>query len=1620
MLNVTHQLNGTNELKEAKDIVRATCGSLLQILPDETVSVVHHSLTEFLRGSTRALTQGKLAEQDYLLKYGPTHAQLAFACLSYLNSGCLDNYKVDKTKLRQDFWKFRRLEQGLSCDVDGVSPLHVAAYLGLADYIRELLQRPGANANIINENDENPLYWAAYKGHHKAVKLLLQYGADPNRYSGTGLTPLHEAARRNHPEAAQALLTSGADPLIPRTDPQAARYHYAPRRSAGRTPLQYACMNGHDKVVAIFLPFLKEIRTVYRALHWGAESGQAKVVACILTHSGVDVNSLELHNTALFYACTVVSPQTIEVLLGDGANPNVMTQTFYHRHIEMDGIKVLEQYQPDSKREPTALHILCDSVAKTNRPNLDDARQCFELVRKAGVDLEQRDSDGKTALHRLLLGYSPRASETVCVMLRLLLDAGADANAESDDGSTPLHGNPTSREAIRLLIEEGGADINKRRSSDGKTPILCLLSSQSPETSLEFLRFRPDCNAVDNDGNSALHVALSWRMTNRDLIVALRVLGADINKKNHKGQTPLHIAGEQEGLFRMLVEYGADLEAQDNKGYTALFQIISTDIIHRERSRDPNAVLKAAVELGAKTDCRDYKGRTLLHEAVHCDFNDRLRYFLDLGLSPYVQDGAGNSLWHEAIFAQSYSNKQHTTNQQHDNNLKIPDIYNTLTDAGVDSDQPTYQGRTPLHVACSIAVDSFLNPNEKLPLDYLLSVSKNMSPADCDGVTPLHIAATISEYYVAALLRARAHAAAVTLEGLTPLHLAARACQSNIVNLLLKEYERDVYSDTSTYSTLVNYLDNSGRTALHYACRSGRPEVVASLLASGANVNIRAKDGVTPLQECTKFESEQEVWRGCNSVTDGYHRLHAAGLKLNDESRPYLYWTDTMPQDTEKLPAEHISSRIEEILEMIVTHSLDFNATDAFGRNQLQEAISSIQNPSMNYTIGCFLSLVKRLDPKLYESDIKSLLRLRKQIEDKTITQKPDSICTLHLHCRESEFEKSLALRDYTRIEDLHQRGEDFTQPSRTNGSQWHSLVCGPYGRLFEKLCTNEIVEKSEDEEWCKNWQKAVERGSRFNSRDISPLLIAACNSSIPNMDVVKVLVEVFNASINAQICMASWDQRNGQITKGESALHILARGRHWWQVHQALPYLISHGANIELKDDNGRTPLHISLEMEIGNTRRISCFQEEAARILVSAGANIHAINNLGRSCQTIAVTSNSIKMIEILLPPESTLNISALFIAIEECNDQLKFNKNVWNSKPPLTSGAYINQSGGGGMPSPHDAHYENSTIIHDLLESSKFIQDMTDWESLNLEHRDGKGRTLLLAACRNRLVADNTAAFRLIEQGADLSARDTEGKNVLHHIFESHVPSEIYRRTELIKLLLSKRPELVYEEDMNGNAPINCVQPGFCYSPVGFFQPELCSDIVDILLDTGSDPLHPGADGNFPMHLLGNRPKHALFQRFLNMGVPINIRNTKNGNTSLYNWFLSEPSNLDRNGFSLQSSNSGIHHTIFSAALSQKPLEGTKLEDFENEQLEFYENAGGDFLVRNNAGETLLHALASASFQSSHSGRTKDDILISRFEFLVAKGLDPLAEDGRQRTALDIAVACGNNSLLDNFRS
>lgn len=76
------RMKGTDDLKEGKVLVKASCGRLLEMLEDETVSVIHHSFTEFLHDETR----GSSSSAVPVLDAKSAHAMLVELSLQYLDA----------------------------------------------------------------------------------------------------------------------------------------------------------------------------------------------------------------------------------------------------------------------------------------------------------------------------------------------------------------------------------------------------------------------------------------------------------------------------------------------------------------------------------------------------------------------------------------------------------------------------------------------------------------------------------------------------------------------------------------------------------------------------------------------------------------------------------------------------------------------------------------------------------------------------------------------------------------------------------------------------------------------------------------------------------------------------------------------------------------------------------------------------------------------------------------------------------------------------------------------------------------------------------------------------------------------------------------------------------------------------------------------------------------------------------------------------------------------------------------------------------------------------------------------------------------------------------------------
>lgn len=207
--------------------------------------------------------------------------------------------------------------------------------------------------------------------------------------------------------------------------------------------------------------------------------------------------------------------------------------------------------------------------------------------------------------------------------LRALLDAGASKNDQNDFNMALLNaaraGNLAS---VKELIDAGAdpnADFSKsvdERNAAGMTltrvggagsVLIGAASSGNPEVVREILRFHPDLEARDGEGNTAVIAASedegdASEKSRAECIRLLVEAGANVNAKNNRGNTALHetfLTAVEEELLKL----GADVNARNNDGETPIFTTV-----------DDSAVA-LYIQHGANLAIRNNKGQTAIESA---------------------------------------------------------------------------------------------------------------------------------------------------------------------------------------------------------------------------------------------------------------------------------------------------------------------------------------------------------------------------------------------------------------------------------------------------------------------------------------------------------------------------------------------------------------------------------------------------------------------------------------------------------------------------------------------------------------------------------------------------------------------------------------------------------------------------------------------------------------------------------------------------------------------------------------------------------------------------------------------------------------------------------------------
>jgi uncharacterized protein len=382
--------------------------------------------------------------------------------------------------------------------------------------------------------------------------LLVRSRANVNATNRYGVSPLFLASTNGNANLVKLLLDGGANANA--------------SLPGGETVLMTASRVGNLEAVKALLARGANANAHERreqtALMWAAAEGHAPVVRALIEAGAAMNATLASGFTPMFFAVREGHIDVARALIEAGVNVN---QTLQARKA------VVDRYDPVGKGTGTSPLLMAVENGH------------FELAMAlvaAGADPNDQRS-GFTPLHAITWVRKPDASDggdpppigsgrlTSLQFVRALVDRGANVNARLDKGA------PRPPESSTLL------------GTEGATPFLMAADRADIPLMRELLKLGADPALPNADGSTPLMAAaglgtanpLEEAGTESEALEAVKLLldlGADINAVDNNGHTAMHGAayGNFPTVVQLLADRGADANVwkqPDKEGRTPLY-----------------------------------------------------------------------------------------------------------------------------------------------------------------------------------------------------------------------------------------------------------------------------------------------------------------------------------------------------------------------------------------------------------------------------------------------------------------------------------------------------------------------------------------------------------------------------------------------------------------------------------------------------------------------------------------------------------------------------------------------------------------------------------------------------------------------------------------------------------------------------------------------------------------------------------------------------------------------------------------------------------------------------------------------------------------------------------------
>jgi ankyrin repeat protein len=516
-----------------------------------------------------------------------------------------------------------------------------------------------------------PLHWSVWNTNYQVAKILITAGADVNARDRDQETPLHwlEAVRGIETvEVARSLLEHGAFINAVNLKNQAP-LHYAVEnvdRSDQARPLISFLLEHGAFINAVDL---NKKTPLHLAIANIKQDDQARPLISLLLEKGADANAIETNgNTPLLLAMTRRLWGTILLLLEHGAGVDAKGpdgKSVLHLAAEWGRIELVEwwiEHGVETKSSElsgvTAVELAAinghEKIVQllTNQDNIqaDDQARYLQFAR-----LHTAVKNDTCALVPSLL-MDITFDSTCCILLRrklleqviangnlalleLVLEKLSDAVEDNyyDQALLQLLAARIDHNDMLVLLLKKGANIETRSLTNYSQTALLVATSAGNHIAVQLLLERgANVNATDAGGYTSLMYAVN--MGNEMMVnLMLQYEALTEVKVISSGRTALGLAARfgHDAIVRLLLEHGAEVEAVDNDGETAL---------HDATFGGHLTVMEVLVVQGhANVDAQDSSGQTPLMMAAEYGEDEAVHLLVQKGADVKLKDELGRT-----------------------------------------------------------------------------------------------------------------------------------------------------------------------------------------------------------------------------------------------------------------------------------------------------------------------------------------------------------------------------------------------------------------------------------------------------------------------------------------------------------------------------------------------------------------------------------------------------------------------------------------------------------------------------------------------------------------------------------------------------------------------------------------------------------------------------------------------------------------------------------------------------------------------------------------------------------------------------------------------------------------